>query len=543
MASDIVNSLIFNNDLENFSQLLESIKRGDPSVDYIRSMNEWDCRGQPPLHLALKLGRVPIVEQLLSLSGQYQCSVNAQNAQGWTAVDEAVCLGNRAVLERVLRRHYDEMAVELATVWRGLNADPQLREFSTAVEVKIKSPIPALARLCPKETVTVNKTASGLRVDWTIAKITGMRIKRGRMSLLLRFNPTTMSLEQAFVMSRGDKVFEELWPNLSRSVMHDLVDDLLRAGVVIDELPLAQFSLEHTTKTKKIQRRFQCKQFKLGNLGFKQSGKVPQGSALYAECTDECRSVPLKEHQGDDDGDDGDHGLVALHAISQTDLTEDFDRRLSLDDGLNIVDGEDDDDEADDEDEMDGQANADAETLRAIDSKLRDRLNTILSRQQPCDTSSSPSAGKPVNARHTHVREYSSLDAPLISSGHYFNPSIPLSRDSLGRQCSHFTRDFTKSQPMSLFMTRDLPLSLDKIMPAIEWLCGGRFVAAGVARAFVKQHSLGEHFPMRIQVPLVKMLSLKMALTHFDAKSKLRSAEMELPKDYRSAEVLPIFRP
>lgn len=52
--------------------------------------------------------------------------------------------------------------------------------------VKLKSKIPVLAQVCPKETILVSKRRDMLQVQWTISKIKGARISRAKMSLIIR---------------------------------------------------------------------------------------------------------------------------------------------------------------------------------------------------------------------------------------------------------------------------------------------------------------------------------------------------------------------
>jgi hypothetical protein len=43
--SQIINQLIFNNDIQNLKSLLNLWKSKDPSVDYIHHLDDWDHQG------------------------------------------------------------------------------------------------------------------------------------------------------------------------------------------------------------------------------------------------------------------------------------------------------------------------------------------------------------------------------------------------------------------------------------------------------------------------------------------------------------------
>ena len=69
--ADIISQLVWDGDLEALRELLLKVKQKDESVDYISNLDEWDCRGNTPLHLAVMLGRLDIIQLFLSKSAHF----------------------------------------------------------------------------------------------------------------------------------------------------------------------------------------------------------------------------------------------------------------------------------------------------------------------------------------------------------------------------------------------------------------------------------------------------------------------------------------
>jgi hypothetical protein len=53
------------------------------------------------------------------------------------------------------------------------------------IEMKLKSPIPAMARVCPQEKIRLWKRGHQIRIDWTLAKVRGLQFQRAPMSFFL----------------------------------------------------------------------------------------------------------------------------------------------------------------------------------------------------------------------------------------------------------------------------------------------------------------------------------------------------------------------
>jgi hypothetical protein len=102
--STVLSQLIWENDLSAITDLLEKRRRQDPSADFISSIDDWDLRGNPPLHLALMLGRKEAARILL----EFGASPSSVNSHNYDAVDEAVCLGDRELLALIYQTYFRE---------------------------------------------------------------------------------------------------------------------------------------------------------------------------------------------------------------------------------------------------------------------------------------------------------------------------------------------------------------------------------------------------------------------------------------------------
>lgn len=65
MASDFLSRLILNNEKESLKTILSLVEQESLEVDYIKSLDEWDSVGNPPLHVAIMSGRVDLAKMLI----------------------------------------------------------------------------------------------------------------------------------------------------------------------------------------------------------------------------------------------------------------------------------------------------------------------------------------------------------------------------------------------------------------------------------------------------------------------------------------------
>ena len=397
-----------------------------------------------------------------------------------------------------------------------------------------------MSKLCPKEKISIWKTHNTLRIDWSIAKCVGLKLKRSRMSFLATVSPE--SGVQASVINRDEKTVENLWPTMSKSAVHDLIDTLLRDGVVIDELPLEDLTWTPKNKNKKV-HHFRTELFQVSGLGWKQRTRIPCVDLIMKECVDACRNVPIEEHAKKRTSvlktTSKDQGLQALQYLSESDLSQELERRLSVDDMRDADSGDDDEITA-----TQAPISAAATQLNdatKVDAELRERLNNVFGHRTRQPTTATTQGGATItNVAKFHLHDFPHPRlAPNMTSNRYFHVS---SQDSsglqLGRECSYSTQSFTKDKPMSVFMCRDFPLNIQDLIPVLIPLCG-RAVNAELLKVFLSQ--VGPGFPVRAEFPFFEWLSLKVTVLNYSNKVNLKPEDFQVPSDYRIDEILPVI--
>ncbi|CAH9119466.1 unnamed protein product [Cuscuta europaea] len=135
-----------------------------------------------PLHLAVKLRDPNSVEILMSAGANW----SLQNGQGWSALQEAVCLKEEKIAI-IIARYYQPLAwakwcrrlpMILATTSR-------IRDFYMEITFHFESSvIPFIGRVAPSDTYRIWKRGSNLRADMTLAGFDGFRIQRSDQTFL-----------------------------------------------------------------------------------------------------------------------------------------------------------------------------------------------------------------------------------------------------------------------------------------------------------------------------------------------------------------------
>ncbi|CAH9124254.1 unnamed protein product [Cuscuta epithymum] len=137
---------------------------------------------ETPLHLAVKLRDPNSVEILMSAGANW----SLQNGQGWSALQEAVCLKEEKIAI-IIARYYQPFAwakwcrrlpMILATTSR-------IRDFYMEITFHFESSvIPFIGRVAPSDTYRIWKRGTNLRADMTLAGFDGFRIQRSDQTFL-----------------------------------------------------------------------------------------------------------------------------------------------------------------------------------------------------------------------------------------------------------------------------------------------------------------------------------------------------------------------
>ncbi|XP_047082981.1 ankyrin repeat domain-containing protein 13C-A-like [Lolium rigidum] len=139
-------------------------------------------RRETPLHLAVRL-RDPVAADILMTAG---ADWSLQNAEGWSALQEAVCTREDAIAT-VIARHYQPLAWAkwCRRLPRVLASVSRIRDFYMEISFHFESSvIPFIGRIAPSDTYRIWKRGAALRADMTLAGFDGFRIQRSDQTFL-----------------------------------------------------------------------------------------------------------------------------------------------------------------------------------------------------------------------------------------------------------------------------------------------------------------------------------------------------------------------
>ncbi|XP_047082881.1 ankyrin repeat domain-containing protein 13C-A-like [Lolium rigidum] len=139
-------------------------------------------RRETPLHLAVRL-RDPVAADILMTAG---ADWSLQNADGWSALQEAVCTREDAIAT-VIARHYQPLAWAkwCRRLPRVLASVSRIRDFYMEISFHFESSvIPFIGRIAPSDTYRIWKRGAALRADMTLAGFDGFRIQRSDQTFL-----------------------------------------------------------------------------------------------------------------------------------------------------------------------------------------------------------------------------------------------------------------------------------------------------------------------------------------------------------------------
>ncbi|XP_058101320.1 uncharacterized protein LOC131245710 isoform X2 [Magnolia sinica] len=137
---------------------------------------------ETPLHLAVKLGDATAIEMLMAAGANW----SLQNEQGWSALQEAICLREEAIA-KIIVRHYQPLAWAkwCRRLPRVIATMQRMRDFYMEITFNFESSvIPFISRIAPSDTYKIWKRGSNLRADMTLAGFDGFRIQRSDQSIL-----------------------------------------------------------------------------------------------------------------------------------------------------------------------------------------------------------------------------------------------------------------------------------------------------------------------------------------------------------------------
>eukprot|EP01138_Halocafeteria_seosinensis_P014669 gb/GECG01014974.1/.p1 GENE.gb/GECG01014974.1/~~gb/GECG01014974.1/.p1 ORF type:complete len:630 (+),score=85.98 gb/GECG01014974.1/:1-1890(+) len=175
-----VHFAVWDNDIAALSDLL----RQDNNVYDLETR---DPQGYTPLLLAYALGHTTAAYMLI-LAGAFPKS---RTLEGWESFQLAALSGNPDLVRlAVIAMLKDTDLVYQKRIDTLLNGLKGLPDMKLRMTWEFSSWIPFVSRLLPKDTLTVYKKGSHLRLDSTLLQMQGVTWQRGHLSHLIRGDPT-----------------------------------------------------------------------------------------------------------------------------------------------------------------------------------------------------------------------------------------------------------------------------------------------------------------------------------------------------------------
>uniref|UniRef100_A0A8C5CSF5 Ankyrin repeat domain 13A n=1 Tax=Gadus morhua TaxID=8049 RepID=A0A8C5CSF5_GADMO len=179
-----------------------------------------DPRGRTPLHLAVSLGHLESVRVLLRHGAQ----VTKENANNWTALQEAVSTGDPEMVQLVLqRRDYLKASTALGGVPELLAKIRESPDFYMEMKWEFTSWIPLVSRVCPSDVCRIWKSGASLRVDATLLGFENMTWIRGRRSYIFRGEDACAELME---VNHDDEVVDTERFNISQEIEEVTLDSM-----------------------------------------------------------------------------------------------------------------------------------------------------------------------------------------------------------------------------------------------------------------------------------------------------------------------------
>ncbi|KCV70814.1 hypothetical protein H696_03165 [Fonticula alba] len=172
---------------------VRGVKPQDPG-----GIDEPDLRGYTPLHLCVLL---PDREEcLFALFSQSSPETRVKCPDGWSPLSEAICQDNVNALSRILEHRFKKIggrSMPISPAIRNLISQmSDIPDFTVEIDWLLKTHVPLLGRLTPRDTLRLTKIGSALRIDMTAIGlnvsasniISGDSVERGNVSLFILGN-------------------------------------------------------------------------------------------------------------------------------------------------------------------------------------------------------------------------------------------------------------------------------------------------------------------------------------------------------------------
>jgi len=232
---------IYNDDYVNLFLFLQQ-----PNIHKI--INKKDTHGNTALQLALMLYRRNCAQKLIDNGAD----TSIKNGFGWSCLDEAYIIGDIDLIEKLIIQKWTN-AVKKCLGPNGLleQFNKSLPCFQTQMAISFRSPVPLLAKICPKDIFTIYKKGSKFRVDFHIIGLDKRSIPKflkGNMSVIVNVLPNE-ELPVIHFLDHEKKSFQEIFPNIPSWSLYDFVSQYSNASSIISfNLNLKDISIKKKSK-------------------------------------------------------------------------------------------------------------------------------------------------------------------------------------------------------------------------------------------------------------------------------------------------------
>ncbi|ORX47812.1 hypothetical protein BCR36DRAFT_584525, partial [Piromyces finnis] len=232
---------IYNDDYVNLFLFLQQ-----PNIQKI--INKKDTHGNTALQLALMLDRRNCAQKLIDTGAD----TSIKNGFGWSCLDEASLIGDIDLIEKLIIQKWTN------AVKKCLGPDGLLEQFNktlpcfqTQVALSFRSPVPLLAKICPRDLITIYKKESKFRIDFHTIGLDRRSIPKflkGNMSIIINMLPNE-ELPVIHILDHEKKTFQEIFPNIPSWSLYDFVSQYCNASSIISfDLNLKDIQIKKKNK-------------------------------------------------------------------------------------------------------------------------------------------------------------------------------------------------------------------------------------------------------------------------------------------------------
>ncbi|ORY70534.1 hypothetical protein LY90DRAFT_504101 [Neocallimastix californiae] len=248
---------IYNDDYVNLFLFLQQ-----PNIHNI--INKKDTHGNTALQLALMLDRRNCAQKLID-SG---ADSSIRNGFGWSCLDEAYIIGDIDLIEKLIIQKWMNAVKKCLGPGGYLEQlNKNLPCFQAQIAVSFRSPVPLLAKICPRDLITIYKKGSKFRVDFHITGLDKRSIPKflkGNMSVIVNVLPNEEFPVIQF-LDHDKKTFQEIFPNIPSWSLYDFVSQYSNASSIISfDLNLRDITVKK--KAKKLFSKSNSVQLKSRNV-------------------------------------------------------------------------------------------------------------------------------------------------------------------------------------------------------------------------------------------------------------------------------------